>query len=251
MKFDRPTQPIRRPKAEEDRSALPPHKEQYAAEQDEIPTPTPVALPPGGQATPPPVLSTPPRVQATPPPVLSTPPRVQAGPPHQRSNWTLWSVVGLCLVISITSLALNAVLIHRLLGLRQAAVEGVDTAIDALDNLGGFHYEYRFQQTIPFSGDVPFKQDMLFPFKGDIPINTTVRVPIDAGVLGTMVFDVPIDMTFPVDVEVPVHVDQTFHVDTEIPVDMTIPVDIGPDDPAIRGLLDQVRQWLVELRGSL
>ncbi len=194
-----------------------------AVEQDRIPTPVPLEAP-----------------------------QNDFGPSRPRASWAMRLVVGLCLLLSLASLALNAILIQNLLSVQQTFVDEVDQAIAALDNVSGelFSYEYRFQQTIPFEGDIPFQQDLVIPFQGTVPIKTTVRVPINAGILGTFVVDVPIDTEFPVDIKVPVHVDQTFHVETEVPVDMTIPISISADDPAIQQLLDGVRQWLVDLRES-
>jgi hypothetical protein len=193
--------------------------------QDEIPTPVPVVVP---------------REE------------LGLGPRPQRSSKVLWVAVVLSLIISITSLILNGILLYRLISVRQTVSEGLDAAIAALDGLGGegFHYEYHFDETIPFSGDIPVQQDIVFPFKGDIPINTTVQVPINAGVLGQFTLDVPIDTNFNVDIEVPVSVDQTIHVDTEVPLDMVIPIDVQPDDPLVQNLIDQVRGWLIELRDS-
>ena len=195
------------------------------SDQDEIPTPVPFVVPSDNLA---------------------------AAPRAQRPSRALWAVVILSLVISLASLTLNAVLISRFLGLRSMAIDGLDAAIAAVEKLGeqGIHYEYRFDQTIPFSGDIPFKQDMVFPFKGDIPINTTVQVPINAGALGQFVIDVPIDTNFYVDLEVPISVDQTVHIETEIPLDMVIPIDIRADDPAIQQQVNQILDWLLRLRGS-
>jgi hypothetical protein len=168
------------------------------------------------------------------------------------STKALWAAVIVSLIIGLISLALNAALIASLLSVRSTAVDGLDAAIAALDNFGqqGFQYEYHFNETVPFSGDIPFKQEMVFPFKGDIPINTVVSVPIDAGALGTFNIDVPIDTSFYVDLEVPISVDQTIHVDTEIPLDMVIPIAIQADDPMIQGIIGQVQGWLLELRSS-
>jgi hypothetical protein len=148
--------------------------EEVLLDQDQVPTPRPLAVP---------------RNEA------SQEPRART------VSKALWAVAILALVVSLFSLALNAALILRLLGARQLVVEGLDAAIVALDNLEGegFHYEYHFVETIPFSGDIPFKQDILFPFKGDIPINTVVKVPIDAGVLGQFTIDVPINNSFYID----------------------------------------------------
>jgi len=196
-----------------------------ASDQDGIPTPVPFVVPSDNLA---------------------------AAPRAQRTGRALWAVVILSLVISLTSLTLNAVLIYKFLGLRSMAIDGLDAAIAAVEKLGGqgIHYEYRFNETIPFSGDIPFKQDMVFPFKGDIPIKTTVQVPINAGALGQFVIDVPIDTSFYVDLEVPISVDQTIHVETEIPLDMVIPIDIRADDPAIQQQVNQILEWLLRLRES-
>jgi len=196
------------------------------SEQDDIPTPVPFVVPSD---------------------------KLEAAPRARRSgSRALWAVVVLSLVISLASLTLNAILIYKMLAVRGMAVEGLDAAIAAVEKLGGegIHFEYHFQETVPFSGDIPIKQDLVFPFKGDIPINTTVKVPINAGVLGQFVVEVPINTTFPVDLEVPISVDQTVHVETEVPLDMVIPIDIQADDPMIQQQLDQLLEWLLRLRES-
>jgi hypothetical protein len=175
------------------------------------------------------------------------------GPVRPRASCGLWVVLGICLVISVASLVLNVVLITNLLAVRQTFTAGVDQAISGLENLelNGFRYEYHLKQTIPFSGDIPFQQSMVFPFKGDVPVNTTIQVPIDAGLLGKFTVDVPINTSIPVDIQVPVEISQTFHVDTMIPIDMVVPIEISPDDPAIERLIDGIRDWLIAVRELL
>lgn len=236
---DRPTQPISRQQIQRLRdeppataveekamdNGLPVAGEVKESAQDQIPTPVPIVVPHGDF--------------------------LERNRPGRRSG-VLWGLAILALVISLASLALNGVLIYNLLSVRQTAADGLDAAIAALQNLEGegFRYEYHFNQTVPFSGDIPFKQDLIFPFKGNIPINTTVRVPIDAGVLGKFTVDVPINTVFPVDLEVPIKVDQTIHVDTAIPLDMVIPIEIKADDPAIQELFDQILEWLLSFRNQ-
>jgi hypothetical protein len=195
------------------------------SDQDRIPTPVPIEAPRQGEG---------------------------AEPSKPRASWALRLAVLLALILSLVSIALNVLLITNLLATRRTFVDGVDQAISALDSLGskGFHYEYRLQQTVPFEGDIPFEQDMVFPFKGNVPIKTTVQVPIDAGILGQFVIDVPIDTNFPVDLQVPIHVSQTIHVNTEIPLDMTVPIEISPDDPVVQKLIGGLHEWLVALRES-
>jgi hypothetical protein len=217
--------------AEEGQQAEPPdtihyraYDQQTLSQQDEITTPAPFPPPPE---------------------------EVAKKPRPPRSSVAIRVMVGLCLVISLVSLALNGLLIYNLMNTRQTAVEGLDAAINALDSLGGkgFHYEYRFQEVIPFSGDIPFKQDLVFPFEGDIPINTVIEVPINVGIQ-TFLVKVPIDTSVYINTSVPIHVDQTVHVSTTIPLSMTIPIDVKAEDPAVQDLLRNVREWLVRFKES-
>jgi hypothetical protein len=162
-------------------------------------------------------------------------------------------VVGLCLIISLLSLALSAFMVYSLFSVRQTAVEGLDAAIEALDSFGGqgFHYEYALEKDIPISASIPIKQELDFPVEGTFPINTTIEVPIEAGILGTFVVEIPIDTSIDLKTSVPIHVDESFDIETTIPVSMTIPIDIQPDDPAMQDLLKGVREWLERLRESL
>jgi hypothetical protein len=189
----------------------------------------------------------------TPPPLEPVAYTSGRGPVRSRSSCVMWAALGFCLVASVASLVLSVLLVTRLLTVRQAVADGLDQAISGLNNMevNGFAYDYHLQQTIPFSGEIPFQQEFIFPFKGNVPINTTVTVPIDAGILGQFTLDVPINTTFPVDIEVPIEISQTFAVDTEVPVDMVIPIAISPDDPGIDRLLKGIRDWLLGLRQLL
>lgn len=183
-------------------------------------------------------------------------------PPSTEETWTgrqarqpsraLTVVMGLCLFVSLLSLALSGFLLYSLLSVRLTVVGALDAAISTLDKLGGdgFHYQYRLQRAIPFSAEIPFEQELVIPFEGTFPINTTVEVPINTGLLGTIVVEVPIDTSIYVSTSVPVRVEETFHVSTTIPISMTVPIDIPPDDPAVQGLLGGILAWLVQLRGA-
>jgi hypothetical protein len=184
----------------------------------------------------------------TPPPMPLPADVSHAKPRRGGVSCALRAAIGICIVISLLSLALNAFLIYRLMDVQRKATAGLNEAISALEDVGknGFQYEFHFENTIPFSGDIPFKQDIVFPFEGEIPFNTTVRVPIDVGLIQTEV-EVPVDTSVYVSTSVPIHVDETIHVDTEIPVSLTIPIDIEPGDPAIQELVNPIREWLLEL----
>lgn len=188
----------------------------------------------------------------TPAPFTGTPVAAPSGGRSVRASPSLRTVAGLGLLISLLSLALSVFLFFKLLAVRQTFSQGLDMAIQAIDNFDGegFQYEYHFEQMVPVSASIPLEQDLVFPFRGEIPINTTVRVPIDAGILGTFNVEIPINTSVAIDTAVPVRVDQTFEVSTTIPVSMTIPIAIQPNDPAVQGFLNQVRSWLVQLRES-
>ncbi len=243
-KHDQPTQPIRIPTGLKDDAP----SETMSMTQDEIRTPPPLS--PTEEITPPPLYPTE-EFRTPPPPTLSE----EAGwteAPRPKTSKLLWFFVLLSLIFSVASCALSGYLVYSLLTVRQLALEGVDSAISALDGLDGkgFHYDYRFNKSIPIQADIPIQQDIVFPFEGDFPINTTIEVPIDAGVLGTIVVEVPINTSFYVSTAVPIQVDQTFSVSTTIPIDMAIPIDVSAEDPEIQKMLEPVRQWLIELRNA-
>lgn len=173
--------------------------------------------------------------------------------PSPRSWRTLRFMVGLCLIFSLLSLALSAIMLYSLFSVRQTAVEELDAALEALDSLGrqGFHYEYPLNQEIPVAADIPINQELVFPVEGTVPINTTFEVPIDAGILGTFAVEVPVDTSIHVRTTVPIHVNESFYIETTIPVSMTVPIDIQPDDPGMQKLLNGVRDLLERLRGSI
>jgi hypothetical protein len=150
------------------------------------------------------------------------------------------------------SLALNAFLIYNLGRVRSVARAGIDSALEAVDSLaeGGFHYEYRFEDVLPFSADVPFEQEMVFPFNEGFPISTTVDVPIDTGFLGEFVFSMPVSTVVQIDTAVPIQISETFQVSTSVPISVIIPIDIGAEDPEAREVLGQIREWLLRLRNS-
>ena len=152
--------------------------------------------------------------------------------------------------LALVSLAVNVILVTRLLAIRTAVAGALDDASRSLDNLAGqgWKFEFPVSQTVPFEGDVPFKQEFAFPFKGNIPIDTTINVPLDMGLLGRQVINVPVKTTVPVDITVPVRVDETFQVKTQVPVRMNVPIRVGANDPPLKDWIVQARQWLERIR---
>jgi len=173
--------------------------------------------------------------------------------PPPRSLRGVRLLAGLCLVVSLLSLALSAMMLYGLLSFRQTLAEGLDAAIAAVDSFGeqGYQYEFSIDQEIPISAEIPIDQEMTFPVEGVFPIDTMVEVPINAGILGTFVVEVPIETSIDVKTSVPIRVKERFQIETTVPVSMTIPVAIGPDDPQIGALLMGIQQWLERIKESL
>ena len=173
--------------------------------------------------------------------------------PPPRSPRRVRLLTGLCLVVSLLSLALSAMMLYGLFNVRQTAMEVLDAAIAAVDSFGeqGYQYEFPIDQEIPISAEIPIDQEMTFPVEGTFPINTTVEVPINAGILGTFVVEVPIETSIDVETSVPIRVKESFRIETAVPISMTVPIEIGPDDPQIEELLIGIRQWLEQIKESL
>ena len=172
----------------------------------------------------------------------------------ERSVRVLWLAMVLVGLLALASLAVNAVLVTRLLAIRNQLSDALANASRSLDNLAGqsIAFDLPISQTVNFETDVPLKQDIAFPFEGNFPVNTTVSVPINLGpLLGTQVINVPINTTVPVNVTVPIRVDQTFHVKTQVPVRINVPIRLSPNDPPLKDWLAQARAWLQGLRKSL
>ena len=168
----------------------------------------------------------------------------------ERSVRALWVVTFLVACLALASLAVNVLLVTRLLAIRNEASAALLDASRSLDNLAwqGMAFEFPISTSVNFEGDVPFQQDMTFPFKGDIPINTVVNLPVDLGPLGTQTIRVPVNTSVPVDVTVPIHVDQKIHVKTQVPARMNVPIRLGPNDPPLKDLIAQARDWLNRFR---
>lgn len=245
-----PTRPLpfRRKDLEDTMSEVPASDEQTGAWRDNEGWPNPQET---GYPTPVGTMPDQDKI-TTPMPRVASAPATWVEPIPSRFGVGLSWIVALCFILSLASLAVSAFMVYSFWDTRRTAIEGLNAAIAALDNLSGkgFHYEYHFQRNIPVSTSIPIQQDMVFPFQGTIPINTTIRVPINAGVLGTIVVDVPVHTSVYVDTKIPVHVDQTFQISTTIPIAMTFPIDVQPGDPEIQNLLGGVREWLVRLRNS-
>jgi len=179
---------------------------------------------------------------------LEKPPR-----PARGASPVLWVISVLSLLIATASLSYNVLLTRQLLERRDRVLSVMDRSVSALDSFSskGLDFNFPVSQTIDWEGDIPFKQDMEFPIQTTIHFATTVRVPVDLGALGTIWVNVPINTDVPVDMKVPVHVDQSFHIKLKVPIEMNVPVHVAPDQEPIKGMLEQARSLVQEIRAIM
>jgi hypothetical protein len=162
----------------------------------------------------------------------------------------LWAVTLLAGLLACASLAVNVVLVTRLIGLRNGVADTLTSVSRSLDNLSGqgLAFDFPISQTINFEGDVPIKQDVTVPFKSNLPINTVVGIPLDLGPLGKQTINVPVNTTVPIDIKLPVHIEQTIHIRTAVPIRTTIPIRLAPGDAPLKDWIAQAREWLDNIR---
>ena len=167
-----------------------------------------------------------------------------------RSVQALWAVTLLASLLACASLAVNILLVSRLIGLRNGIADMLTSASRSLDNLSGqgIAFDFPISQTVNFEGDVPVKQDVTLPFKGNLPINTVVGIPLDLGPLGKQTINVPVNTNVPIDVKLPIHIEQTIHIQTAVPVRMMVPIRLAPSDAPLKDWIAQARAWLDNIR---
>jgi len=148
-------------------------------------------------------------------------------------------------VLTLLSLALNAIVIFEFLQLRQAA-HGVVTDARALiteisdDTLS---YTVEVDQEIPVSTEIPFSESISVPINTVVPINTEVVVPVDLG-FTTYKLTVPIETVFPVDMEVTVPVSQVVDITTVVPLQVEVPIEIAVSETPLARYLEDVNATL-------
>lgn len=179
---------------------------------------------------------------------ISTPtprptPRPLSIPAHTRSLTAL-----LALLIAGVSLALNLIVITKLLQVRNQ-VDGVFTSVitrlEAVCDPGATPLVFPISQTIRFQGNIPMPQGLVIPFKGNIPFRTTIRVETFPG---GPVINVPINTVVPVDTQVPIPGNIVIPVDTSIPFRQDIPIDLCTEASPFHGLVDQLENELRTLQ---
>jgi hypothetical protein len=155
-------------------------------------------------------------------------------------------------MLTLLSLAVNAISIFELLWWRQYALTKIADARATLRTIGRdtFAYTFEMNQEIPVAAGIPFSQEITVPIKTTVPVNTTVVVPIDLG-FTTYRLSVPVNTVFPVDMEVTVPFSQTVEIVTTFPMDIDVPIEIAIADTPVVGYLDEVDTALDDVATQL
>jgi hypothetical protein len=155
-------------------------------------------------------------------------------------------------VLTLASLAFNAMTIVELLWWRQYILTEITDTRAIVRGIGDdtFSYTFEVDQEIPVVASIPFSQEITVPINTTVPVNTTVVVPIDLG-FTTYRLSVPINTVLPVDIDVTVPVSQTVDIVTTVPMDIDVPMKIAIADTPLVGYLAQLDAMLADLSAQL
>lgn len=155
-------------------------------------------------------------------------------------------------VLTLVSLALNAVVIYGLLRAREVVLATVADARTIVTGAGDdtFSYTLEVRQRIPIAASVPINEEVTVPIKTTVPIRTTVVVPINLGIISYSL-DVPIRTTIPVNLSFTVPISQAVDISTTVPLNVDVPIRIPIADTPLVGYLEQLDQALGRIETRL
>lgn len=156
------------------------------------------------------------------------------------------------IVLLAASLLLHALTITRLFALRNTLVGQIDRLAGGIERAkqGQLRYQLPIDQQLPIELAVPIRQTLAVPIKTSVRIQQTITLPIETP-LGSFNVPVPIDASIPVDTSVPIALDQSIPISATVPIRLDLPIQIDLGAGPAAGLLDQLRERLIELRDAL
>lgn len=155
-------------------------------------------------------------------------------------------------ILTLLSLAFNAIVILEFLQLRRAAHRVVTDARALVEEISDdtVSYTVELDQEIPISTEIPFSESISVPINTVVPIDTTVVVPVDLR-FTTYNLTVPIETVFPVDMEVTVPVSQVIDVTTVVPLNVDVPIEIAISETPLADYLADVNATLKRTEDQL
>jgi hypothetical protein len=130
------------------------------------------------------------------------------------------------LAVALCSLALNAVLLHRLREPERLAAPALDRVIQRIQEGDAvFRYDVRIPAGTPLHFDVPIDQRYDVRVNTTLPVNTTIQLPVNTP-FGSRTVEVPVRANIPIRTNLPVHLRDTFRLRTETHAEMVFPLEI-------------------------
>lgn len=158
----------------------------------------------------------------------------------------------LALIIAALSLALNILLIQRLLQSRAVVADVLDHTSQQLSTLpdASFQQTFRINRSFSFSGEMPINQTMTIPISMTVPVNTAMNVNVNTP-FGPMSMPVNVNTSVPFKMDMPFTYSQTIPYSVTLPIDMEVPVKIQLRDLGIEPAIKQTQDEIQRLRGAM
>lgn len=135
-------------------------------------------------------------------------------------------IAPLALALALCSVALNAVLLHRLREPERMVAPALERVLQRLEAEDvTFRYTVRIPAGTPVHLDIPIDQKYNVRLNTTLPINTTVRLPINTP-FGNRTVDVPVRANIPLRTDLPLHLRDTFRLRTETRAEVVVPLEV-------------------------
>ena len=156
-------------------------------------------------------------------------------------------------LLTLTSLALNVIILRELVTIRQIARASVTETIEVVNSFQEetFAYTFTVEDVIDVNTDIPFEETIDVPIRDSIAINTSVQVPVNAGPLGSFNVTIPISTVIPIELDVPVEIDRTINVRAAVPIEVDVPVSIAIEETPLSNTLADLEAGLIDLEEEL
>nr|WP_290665126.1 hypothetical protein [Ardenticatena sp.] len=171
--------------------------------------------------------------------------------------WRIYIVV--LTVISITSLALNILIIREALQVQTQISEGAKVAAgvlkEATQQMGELEnttidLAVPISDTLTISANIAISDTWVVPIYDVFVIDQSI--PLEFGVPGrTYTIDIPLYLEVPIDMTVAVPVQRTIPVEAQVPINMTVPVQFSLANTPFAEMIKVWREQLINVQKTL
>jgi len=171
--------------------------------------------------------------------------------------WRIYIVV--LTVISITSLALNILIIREALQVQTQISQGAKVAAgvlkEATQQMGELE-NTTIDLVVPISDTLTISTNIAISDTWIVPIYDVFvidqSIPLEFGVPGrTYTIDIPLYLEVPIDMTVAVPVQRTIPVEAQVPINMTVPVQFSLANTPFADMIKVWREQLINVQKTL